>query len=755
MISIYKYKNFFALDILSKIESHTCLNIIVDNEHFKDSNAAKYIDDIYKTIYYTYMQHNVKKINLIQTFPLNMFNQPNCKNIYKFLQKLRYGNKENSCSLALLSKLIEATDHSMNNVILLFTFNNGTVMDLIYNQLVECKNIKFMLCDLFNYKLQKSSKNQYRKMTINNGIYMEQAELNISEDRELLLVEKVNDKDELSIDMHNEDGTMIHYDVPNAHILPLDESNVLNYLVFVHEKITNDFTIHKNISVGKYINILENIEQSDQIDTRLKNKIKKKLELHEINIIQEKLDIDDDIYRKIKNSNGGKIPYNIKKKILNKISMNKEKMISPKDMYIICDKIKNEIDKFDQMSDSHKKSTDFFHSLISVSDWYEELSEGSGFGLLIKLNTSISGKIFMHDGALNINEITTTFISVRDYLDSVAFQIDNNGKIDFGNMDVFSGNGIGSSNAILPLFINKYHWEQIKQQIPYVYGIIYSHNPYGYSDHHDNYIFYIFMDICRRTFVANTNLSEKWIHIFIAVYRTCSQVGYEKGYTRGIKNFIKNVLEVDINKVNLEKMYMLMGQIVSTGTNIDNVLDKLCDTIYYSYIKKKIAKKYDPKYVDHLFSLVKQDPISGEICKIYGETEFAEEINEFIKYVCDETIYMAEMVVSFKNVYKIMKKFILDKFFGSYRKMIFSIDDNFGLLPDNGCIEFLMTNISNNTTKNMSCIDFVVSKICGGDRYKLFYITMNLLNGSLYNNYGGQTYEETVIELINNRDKKD
>ena len=173
------------------------------------------------------------------------------------------------------------------------------------------------------------------------------------------------------------------------------------------------------------------------------------------------------------------------------------------------------------------------------------------------------------------------------------------------------------------------------------------------------------------------------------------------------------------------------------------MLDKLCDKIYFSYVKKKIFKTYNQEYVCFLSSLIKkkQDDIGAE-------TEFIGEINAFIESICNETIHMAEIIISFRNIYKIMRDVINKKFFGSYRKMICSIDDNLGLLPENGSMELLVTSISNNKTKNISPVDFVVLEISENSRQKLFYNYMNVLNSALYKNYSGQTYEEIIMELF-------
>lgn len=767
MISVHRYDKYYALDFLNSNSDNVNLLIIIDNESFK-GNIAKYHNDMHRIIYSVYLRYNIAKTKIIHSHPL-ITSDVEYQSIYTYIQKIKYcdnGTVDYSCEL--VSKLIDVMDYNVNNIILLFTFNNDSIMDLLQNQLDGSQKMDYIMYDMSDKtKNVARDKSKQYKMIIEGGTYLDNNVVDINSVKDYILIESYHDTP-ICIKIYDEGNTVLEYTIPNNVNNIQDKIQIGKYLMRIYERISNDSIIYKNITLNedcqlvngiqlqlfrnsntiikkysdmaKYIAGNVSINNNNIGDYNILRCIDRYITSHEIDMTNKNLDTEDNLFRIInKSMENNYTPHKIKKKIYGKIYNNiYGKLISPKNMYDIMENVENGIKVINTNDDSKlDKSKEFFHSLISVSDWYEELNNGSGFGLLIKINIDHIGKVYVCDNGLIVNEITTSFISVKDYIDGVNYKC-NDDKINLNTTEIFSGDGLGTSNGLLPLYINKYHWEQIKQQIPYIYGIIYTHNPYGYSESHDNYIFHIFMDMCHRTCNTANGINEKLINIYMAVYRTCSQVAYEKKYTRGIKTYINNIINTNINKIELDKTYVILGQIITTGTKLNSSdIDTLINKIYYSHIKKKIKNKFSPieDYNKFILSLVDNIDVLNE------------EINKLIEYVNIETIYITGILVSFKIMYNAMRQ-LINKYEG-YRKMIFSMDDNYGLLPDDN-LKHLIDIVTNSKKCDITYMNIIDSENKYSNEYrkqKIFYIVMNILNSNMYDDYSGETYIETISKI--------
>ena len=98
-------------------------------------------------------------------------------------------------------------------------------------------------------------------------------------------------------------------------------------------------------------------------------------------------------------------------------------------------------DSFQKFCDTHdtmdskifEESKEFISSVITLSDWYEQMKDGSAMGLVVKVNTDNLLKIGVRRN-LKIESITTTFMPIVEYLDSVITYF-NDKKHDFGNLN--------------------------------------------------------------------------------------------------------------------------------------------------------------------------------------------------------------------------------------------------------------------------------------------------------------------------------
>lgn len=333
------------------------------------------------------------------------------------------------------------------------------------------------------------------------------------------------------------------------------------------------------------------------------------------------------------------------------------------------------------------KSKEFYFSTISFSDWYEELVEDGAIGLLVKINTSDLVKIGINS-YLDIVDVTTTFFPIVDYISrTVKFFEQQQLRDTFGNLNnqtIVSGDAIGDGNAVIPLYINRYHWLSAEKYFKPLMGTILTHNPLGYTENHKKIMFSILTDI--NTYMYSENkLSEKWIKCYIAFFRTCTQICFDEGYNRGIRKYVNLYLNSPSRRIshNLYNYDNIVGQSLTTGYTIDN--KNMAILIRYfleEILRKKTRKEFKDNYMDWIKT---------------SECNFGEEKNNILEWVEKELAYHVRILLSFCKSNELLKKIVCKA--GSFNKFINEIENNFGLLPDK-YTDFIFDQIKTNIGLN-------------------------------------------------------
>lgn len=331
-------------------------------------------------------------------------------------------------------------------------------------------------------------------------------------------------------------------------------------------------------------------------------------------------------------------------------------------MYIIDEIVKPyKVPKL-QMTDI-RRSTEFYNSIITLSNWYEELENGGAVGLLIKMRTSKLTKQGVYN-MVGIDSITTTFFPVTDYISATIdyFKKEDCTFGDLNDVTLLEGNSIGDSNAVIPLYINKYHWQISKRYIKPVLGIMVAHHPLGYTEKHTESLFSVLIDMTVRSFAEGSS-SERWVQCYMAVLRTCSEICFENRYTYGIKGFVKKYMS-DVSKrvIKILKCYeyeYMLGQILSTGYNLDKpTKDRLMRQILEEVVRKSVDELgYTPEHIE--------DKDSREC--------ITKSVLEYIRY-------HIRILSSFYIMSGITDE--LYRKVGSYSKFIKMLEENYGCTPD-------------------------------------------------------------------------
>jgi hypothetical protein len=416
-----------------------------------------------------------------------------------------------------------------------------------------------------------------------------------------------------------------------------------------------------------------------------------------------------------------------KKKMEKQASINKiifKKKINSIKSIIASDEYAKFFEIHDMLVDNRSnekfnQSIDFFNSLITLSDWYEDLKDGSCFGILVELKTNNLAKIgLMYD--IKITS-TTTFLSVDDYLSSFIqiFKINKNNKNDgnLNNISLINQNIIGRGNFIIPLYINKHHWKLSKIFMEPMLGMALTHNPFSFTNNHENIMFHALFNMLNDLLTENNiNINNKTIITTFSFLRTCAQVCFDKKYQRGLIKYInKFIINRSCKKYSDELLVKIFGQSLSTGTFMEQsqfghfVKSCIMDFINNSMINNNISKKY-----------------INTICN-YNDNELNEELVEISSSITSNYENELYDILMYDKMSKLFKQ--IYHHFGSYSSFIKNIDSGYGVcnINDITIIKKILTQnviTSDNEINNifkMSINDFYKKMNVEYDKFEILF----------------------------------
>ena len=327
-------------------------------------------------------------------------------------------------------------------------------------------------------------------------------------------------------------------------------------------------------------------------------------------------------------------------------------------------KFTNYFEKHDNLTDDKfLKSCEFFNSIISFSNWYEEVKICGAMGLLIKVSSSSLTKLGVTINA-NIENITTTFFPIIDFISHTTEYFNENGG-NFGNLNnknIIKGNAIGNSNTVIPLFITKEHWSFAEKYLKIILGLTLSHHPLGYHKNHITFMFSILVNMTNNSFTNQTKISERWLQCYFSLFRTCAEIAFKEKYNYGIRTLVNNFVNNPNKRINFNKNYLdnIIGQILCTGYIINE--DK----------QKKFIKCISEELIRNLINQLKELNKPSDINSV---DEMLITINNIFE---ENNVFNSLM--SYFNMNNILK--IIYNSYGSYSKFIKTLDKNYGLLSD-------------------------------------------------------------------------
>ena len=355
--------------------------------------------------------------------------------------------------------------------------------------------------------------------------------------------------------------------------IELKESVLLNtldeYLFFLDK--SNNLDIIRNIVNLLNIGVNLGFNVSEYYNIFLVKFKNFKLNMKDIVYLLNFCNIDDFyIYKKILND---LINLEFKNSLLGELLsyVTVSDLIYSKDLFnmiILDDMIKFKNIKIDE--NIKDDTTDLYNSIISRSDWKEELNYGNIMGILMDVQPSEINKCYFSYENVVINDITTSIIGLDQIIESYKLVDDFNISI--------SGNGIGKGNCILPLYIDEKHWELVKIYQNYNFGLLFNRNPLLYCNDMVKIYKIALVKMISLTFSDVNYRSDKWINLLYSLYLTTTKIFPKINY---IQNFeLKDRYKFNSNDLLYD--YLLCGEIDDYKYIVEELIRRNLKKMYKS-----------------------------------------------------------------------------------------------------------------------------------------------------------------------------
>ena len=313
-----------------------------------------------------------------------------------------------------------------------------------------------------------------------------------------------------------------------------------------------------------------------------------------------------------------------------------------------------------KLGNVNKKSIELYSSVLTRTSWIEELDYGNIMGLLFNINPKEINKNGFNLEYVPISEITHTIIGFDQMLE--AYKINENDK-SYGN--ILSGYGVGNGNCILPLYIDRNHWNFVKLYINFNFGIIFNRNPLLFHYNHRNIYKNVLINMINLTFSNENYNSDKWLNLLFSVLRTNYELfGQDNNFLNKFINDKKYRITCNLNNILLNYLFSKDNDMVikiifeelirRTFKNLYKDINIL-DSIYFFTINSALEYESNFKNYDNS-NLIKIEEFNNWIYELESNSIFSEKIT-----LIYAIIKMREMINK-----KLFKKF----------------DDNNGILDD-------------------------------------------------------------------------
>ena len=241
-------------------------------------------------------------------------------------------------------------------------------------------------------------------------------------------------------------------------------------------------------------------------------------------------------------------------------------------------------------------SLEFTNSSLSLTNWVEEYNNFNPVGILIKYDVhkySYKGLIDSYSTIVNtypnmvINSVINNWTSIYDYYQIILLDIDPNNNVDdqTKNTEIFNINDFiitdnlfGNTNVLLPMYINKNHWNLVKSLWKYHITFINNSFEFEYVKKMDNIYYLVLLKNYNTIINDPKNISNQNLRLFIYILRTCLQLSLDNKYIFSIKDDYKRYFDIIIknnfnkNNSNIIDWIIRIIQLIISGNCEINIL---------------------------------------------------------------------------------------------------------------------------------------------------------------------------------------
>jgi hypothetical protein len=406
------------------------------------------------------IQNNIEQLKIIKLFPKTELildsknNNMKIENIIKFFSGIIFKNIMSNTDL--LSLIDNSIDYDL---IIIFSLRKVLYGSNIY-EYVEMNHIKNII--VFNFDNAKLTPDS---MLGSKELIIKKATKNFYE---VFITNNINSFNKMIETINNRINIIKTYDYQNVILNDIQkliinlynlESDIFNTIL--KNQVINNEQLLNNLNCLD-ISVFANEEYYIFIKYTI-NFIKNMLTTYNNNLVSNSFNDSDKIFKHIFDF------YQIVYPKIHKV-LKEENLLFDFDLSSINVNIHNIKDKdYANIIKNDDTSETYLNSIISMSNWKDELTDLNCFGLLLKYNIrkGIKNKnfnllkyysIISEYPNIFVNNISNNFISINDYYQLILNHIQEvpDFVFDLNNFEIIDSYH-GNTNIMLPLYINKEH----------------------------------------------------------------------------------------------------------------------------------------------------------------------------------------------------------------------------------------------------------------------------------------------------------
>ncbi|VBB18426.1 hypothetical protein YASMINEVIRUS_889 [Yasminevirus sp. GU-2018] len=241
----------------------------------------------------------------------------------------------------------------------------------------------------------------------------------------------------------------------------------------------------------------------------------------------------------------------------------------------VRDAVRSVSDRIDFVGDEYQscisdEDEDIYKTVLTMSDWYDEIKEGNCVGVVLDLQ-----RLPYYKGRYDvvINSCPSCVGSSSEMFHTLNMTLaEQNGPINIHRFNMINNIGpkddadVVSHNCVVPLYIHQDHWKIAKIYLNPICNIL-LFDSLNINDQSAWKLIYNVL-ISTGSKIVQTSGVKRAIKYLFSLWLTTNVLSYENGYSSGLKTFLRRVRNNPAFSKNIDPI-MVAGQIVSTGFNVD------------------------------------------------------------------------------------------------------------------------------------------------------------------------------------------